>query len=108
MTIINIYATRFSNERAPIWKKLSETSFTADHIILGGDFNHLEETDYRGIVEECQIHRRKTATWHHITLQYGLSDAWNLNSFRKMTEKKFTFHNRRSAQAWPSPALINS
>jgi hypothetical protein len=33
-----------------MWKKLSETNFAADHVILGGDFNHFEETDRRGIV----------------------------------------------------------
>jgi hypothetical protein len=47
LTIVNIYAIRSSNDRAPIWKKISQAGFTSDHIILGGDFNHLEKTTRR-------------------------------------------------------------
>lgn len=49
LTIINVYAARSSNDRAPMWKKISKAEFSSDHIILGGDFNHLEETNRRGI-----------------------------------------------------------
>jgi hypothetical protein len=63
---------------------------------VGGDFNHLEETSRQGISGERQIHRREAATWHQMTLQYGLVDAWRLDSFRKMSKKNFTFDNGRS------------
>jgi hypothetical protein len=68
LIIINIYAAKSSNEKAPMWKKLSEVGFTANHIILGGDFNHFEETNRRGIARERQMCKRKVATWHHMTL----------------------------------------
>jgi hypothetical protein len=42
------------------------------------------------------MHRREAAAWHHLTLQYGLMDAWLLDSFRKMSAKEFTFDNGRS------------
>jgi exonuclease III len=43
------------------------------------------------------MHRREAAAWHHLTLQYGLMDAWLLDSFRKMSAKEFTFDNGRSS-----------
>jgi hypothetical protein len=52
LTIVNIYGAISSKERAPMWRNLSKASFTADHIIIGGDFNHLEETNCRGLVGE--------------------------------------------------------
>ncbi|CAK9854805.1 unnamed protein product [Sphagnum jensenii] len=41
------------------------------------------------------MHRREAVSWHHLTLQYGLMDAWNLDSFRKMTKKNYTYDNGR-------------
>jgi exonuclease III len=95
LTIINTYAPRSSRDRAPLWKRISEAEFTADHVIIGGDFNHLEEVDYRGRAGERGMHRREATSWHHLTLQYGLMDAWNLVSFRKMTKKDYTYDNER-------------
>jgi exonuclease III len=96
LTIINIYAQRSSNDRAPLWRRIIQAKFTADHVIVGGDFNHLEETDCRGISGERQMHRRKVAAWNHMTLRYGLVDAGRLDSFRKMSKKEFTYDNGRS------------
>jgi hypothetical protein len=79
-----------------MWKQLSEVSLAADHVIVGGDFNHFEETDRTGIARERRMHKREVAVWHHMTLQYGLMDAWKMDSFRKMSAKEFTFDNGRS------------
>ncbi len=43
LTIVNVYAQRSSSNKAPFWRKLTQAEFTSDHIIVGGDFNHLEE-----------------------------------------------------------------
>jgi hypothetical protein len=64
LTIINVYAQRSSNDRAPLWKKITQADFTSDQVVVGGDFNHLEETTRRGVSRERQIHRREAATWH--------------------------------------------
>jgi hypothetical protein len=40
--------------------------------------------------------RKEAASWHHMTLQYGLADAWKLNNFRKMSKKEYTFDNGKS------------
>ncbi len=45
LTIVNIYFVRTSNEKAFMWKRLSEASFDIAHVIIGGDFNHLEKMD---------------------------------------------------------------
>jgi hypothetical protein len=58
LTIVNIYAVRTSNERALMWKRLSDASFDTAHVIIGGNFNHLEETDRRGKVGERFMLRR--------------------------------------------------
>jgi hypothetical protein len=79
-----------------MWKRLSEANLVADHFILGGDFNHWEETQRGGVAGKRRMHKREAATWHHLTLQYGLMDAWLLDSFRKMSAKEFTFDNGRS------------
>ncbi|CAK9871208.1 unnamed protein product [Sphagnum jensenii] len=41
------------------------------------------------------MHRREAAAWHRMTLRYGLTDAWLLDSFHKQSEKTFTFDNGR-------------
>jgi exonuclease III len=62
LTIINIYGPRSSNDRTPFWKRINQAEFTSDHIILGGNFNHLEETDHRGTANERQMQRRGVAS----------------------------------------------
>jgi hypothetical protein len=93
LTIVNVYVVHTSNERTSMWKRLSESSFNTAHIIIGGDFNHLKETNRRGKVGERFILRRKATSWHHMMLQYGLVNAWKLDSFRKMSKKEYTFDN---------------
>jgi hypothetical protein len=85
LTIINVYATCSSNERTLMWKQLSEVNLVTDHCILGGDFNHWEEIEHGGVAKKHRMHKRETATWHHLTLQYNLMDAWKLDSFQKMS-----------------------
>ncbi len=96
LSIINSYAPRTSRDKASLWKKISKANFIADHVIIGGDFNHLEEEEARGRARERRMHRREAASWHHLTLQYGLIDAWTLDSFRKMSKKDYTFDNGRN------------
>ncbi|CAM6016382.1 unnamed protein product [Sphagnum balticum] len=48
LTIINIYASLHSTNRAQLWQKVSEANFNTDRVILGGDFNHKEAMDCRG------------------------------------------------------------
>jgi hypothetical protein len=75
LIIINVYATQTSRNRALLWKAISKAEFDSDNTIIGGDFNHQEETSRRGIAGGRQMHRREATSWHHMTLQYGLSDA---------------------------------
>jgi hypothetical protein len=42
-----------------MWKRLSEASFDTAHVIMGGDFNHLEETDRRGKAGEHFMMKRE-------------------------------------------------
>jgi hypothetical protein len=98
LTIVNTYASRTSRSRAPLWKRISEANFTADHTIIGRDFNHFEEMGTRGMTEQRGMHRRESIAWHQLTLQYGLTDAWTLDSYRKMSKKEFTYDNGRKGQ----------
>lgn len=95
LTVVNIYAQHTSNERASLWRKITHANFDSDHILVGGDFNHLEEITRWGIPGTRQIHRREAAAWPQMTLRYGLADAWGLDNFRKMLTKNFTFDNGR-------------
>jgi endonuclease/exonuclease/phosphatase family metal-dependent hydrolase len=96
LTIVNVYAAQTSRNRALLWKTISKAELDSNNTIIGGDFNHQEETSCRGITSGRHMHRREAASWHHMTLQYGLSDAWCSDSFRKMSKKAYTFDNRRS------------
>jgi exonuclease III len=49
-----------------------------------------------GLAGYRRMHRREAASWHQMTIQYGLSDAWVSDSFRKMSKKAYTFDNGRS------------
>jgi predicted ATPase len=44
------------------------------------------------------MHRKEAASWHQLTLQYGLLDAWTLDNFRKMSKKEYTFDNGRKGR----------
>jgi hypothetical protein len=48
LTIVNVYAAQSSNNRALLRKAISRAEFVSDHTIIGGDFNHLEETTRKG------------------------------------------------------------
>jgi exonuclease III len=96
LTIVNVYTARTLKNRALLWKAISSANIGFDSTIIGGDFNHQEVTSYRGIAGERQVHRKEAASWHHMTLQYGLTNAWCSDSFRKMSEKTFTIDNGRS------------
>jgi hypothetical protein len=98
LSIINTYVPRTSRDRAPLWKKISEANFQADHIIIGRDFNHQEEEEVRGRGGERRMHRQEATSWHHLTLQYGLIDTWTLDIFRKMSKKEYTFDKGRKGQ----------
>jgi hypothetical protein len=76
LTVINIYVARTSRERAPLWKAISSVECNSDHTILGGDFNHMVEIPCGGLVGYKRMHRREVASWHQMTIQYGLSDTW--------------------------------
>jgi len=95
LTIINVYTPHSSNDKAQLWQRINQADFNSDHIILGGDFNHLEVTNYRGTAGERQMRRRESASWHHMMLRYGLIDTWRLDNFRKLSKKEFTYDNRR-------------
>jgi hypothetical protein len=79
-----------------MWKWLSEMNLVANHFILGGDFNHWEETECGRVARKRQMHRSDVVAWHHLTFQYGLMVAWKLDCFQKMSAKEFTFDNGRS------------
>jgi endonuclease/exonuclease/phosphatase family metal-dependent hydrolase len=96
LTVINVYATRTSRERAPLWKAISSAECNSNHTILGGDFNNMVEIPCGGLAGYRRMHRREAASWHQMTIQYGLSDAWVSDSFRKMSKKVYTFDNGRS------------
>ncbi len=96
LTIVNVYAAQTSRNRALLWKAISRAEFDSNNTIIGGDFNHQEETSCRGIAGGRKMHRREATSWHHMILQYGLSDAWCSNSFQKMSKKAYTFDNGRS------------
>jgi exonuclease III len=58
----------------------------------------MEEEEARGKAGERRMHRREAASWHQLTLQYELLDAWTLDSFRKMSKKEYTFDNERKGR----------
>jgi exonuclease III len=95
LTIINVYASQTSTERALLWNRIVQADFISDHIILGGDFNHFDQGNTLG---SRRMHRREVVAWHQMTLRYGLTDAWFLDSFHKQSEKEFTFDNRRTGR----------
>jgi hypothetical protein len=97
LTIINVYASQTSTERALLRNKIAQADFTSDHIILGDNFNHhLENLDQENTLGPRKMHRREAAAWHRITLKYGLTDAWLLDSFHKQSQKVFTYDNGRA------------
>jgi exonuclease III len=91
----NIYVSLHSTDRAQLSQKVNHANFNADHVILGGDFNHQEVLECRGTTGLKQMNRKESSSWHFMTLKYGLFDAWRPDSFRKLSKKEFTFDNGR-------------
>jgi hypothetical protein len=57
LTIINVYASQTSAERALFWNKITQADFASDHVILGGDFNHFEATNPKCTSGTRKMHR---------------------------------------------------
>jgi hypothetical protein len=51
-----------------MWKWLIEVNLATDHFILGGNFNHWEETKCKGVARKRRMHKREAVAWHHLTL----------------------------------------
>jgi hypothetical protein len=54
-----------------MWKRLSKANFNIALIIIGSDFNHLEEmeeTNRRKKTGEHFMLKRKATSWHHMVL----------------------------------------
>jgi hypothetical protein len=96
LTIANIYAPISSNDRAPLWRKLSQADLDSGNIIVGGDFNHAEGKVRGEASGTRRMLRREAVAWHQMTIHYGLTDTWNLDSFRRMSRKDFTFNNGKA------------
>jgi hypothetical protein len=103
LTIVNIYASRRSRSKAPLWKRISKANLTSDHTIIGGDFNHFEEMGARGVAGHRCMHKRESAAWHQMTLQYGLTDVWTSDSFRRCPKKSSHTTMGKRAKERPSP-----
>jgi hypothetical protein len=58
-----------------MWKWSNEANFDTSHVIIGGDFHHLEKTNRRRKVGERFMMRREAAFWHDMMFQYGLANA---------------------------------
>jgi hypothetical protein len=98
LTIIKVYAPYTFVERTLFWRRISQAELSSDHVILGDDFNHFEVTSQRGTSGSRKMHRKEAASWHHMTMRYGLTDAWLLDSFHKMLGKEFTYDNGRAGR----------
>jgi len=92
LTIINVYAPTLSGDRAQLWSKIESVNWASDHYILGGDLNHQEPKE-ANFPNARQRTRRETSAWHAMTLKLGLTDAWALDSFHKLSKKSFTYDN---------------
>ncbi|CAM6066984.1 unnamed protein product [Sphagnum tenellum] len=68
LTIANVYVAWTSRNRALLWKTIRRAELDSDNTIIGGDFNHQEETSRKSVSDERQMHRREAASWHHMTL----------------------------------------
>jgi hypothetical protein len=68
LTIVNVYVAKTSRNWALLWKTIRRAKLDSDNTIIGGDFNHQEETFCKGIAGERQMHKREAAYWHHMTL----------------------------------------
>ncbi len=93
LTIINVYAPTLSTDRAHLWSKVESANLTSDHYILGGDLNHQEPKEANNSTNTRQRTRRESSAWHAMTLKLGLSDAWELDSFHKLSKTTYTYDN---------------
>jgi hypothetical protein len=64
LTIINVYASQTSVERALLWSRITQADFASDHVILGGDFKHFEITNQKSSPGTRKMHRKEAASWH--------------------------------------------
>jgi exonuclease III len=78
---------------------VEQANLTGDHYILGGDLNYQEPQEAINPTNTRQRSRRESSTWHSMTLRLGLSDAWELDSFHKLSKKSYTFDNGQQGPA---------
>ncbi len=100
VTIINVYAPILSTDRAQLWQKVCQANLNADHFILGGDLNQQEPAEVSNLSGSKRLSKRESSAWHLMTLKLGLSDAWELDNFHKLSKKAFTFDNGQQGSSF--------
>lgn len=94
--IINVYGYNDNATRSQVWTELHSTELPEAEWIIGGDFNMIEEQeDKQGGRCHGGIRGRESRNWQSVKFRFGLQDSFRLDTFRKTTNKIYTWENRR-------------
>jgi exonuclease III len=95
--ILNVYGYSDTGPRAALWNHLAQVQLPEAKWILAGDFNNIEQSrDKQGGSSKTSISRREMEAWNRLLIRLGVRDAFRLKSFRKLSEKVFTWSNGRN------------
>ncbi|KAG0591318.1 hypothetical protein KC19_1G166400, partial [Ceratodon purpureus] len=96
--VINVYASNDTGERARFWNRIKNFPLPEANWILAGDINMIEQLeDKQGGLPTTRRGRREIEAWNALMLHLGLHDVYLADEFRRVTRKRFTWENKRSA-----------
>lgn len=94
--ILNVYGFSHTGARAMLWNHLAQTDLPEAEWILVGDFNNIEQaSDKQGGFSKTSIGSRELDAWNRLLVKLRVRDAFHLKTFRRRSEKTFTWSNGR-------------
>lgn len=95
--IINVYGFSDTGPRAMLWNHLAQAPLPEAVWVLARDFNNIESLqDKQGGTNKTSKVNREMEAWNRLLVRLGVSDAFHIGTFRRKSDKAFTWTNARN------------
>ncbi len=99
--IRNVYTPNYTIGWVRLWHTLANLSLPKDHQVVGGGYNNVELGKYQSQgYFGCTMGRRECNNWNAFLMSLGLMDSQNLEEFKWLGNKNFTWCKKFPTPIW--------
>ncbi len=96
-----IYAQNYTTVRTRLLQTLTDIALPKTKWIIVGDFNNVESiNDHNLRYFGYLMGGKELNAWNAFMANLGLLDAWNLNEFKRIENKNFTWSRKVPSPIW--------